>query len=71
MQLAQDQPLFFHDFINLYRITAIFATDTAANAHLETHAGEGVLATWDPYVLIAAKTNLGTPFALPSPDGSA
>jgi hypothetical protein len=42
------------------KITAIFHTDKAANAYLETHKDEGVVACFGDMVLIANLYDRGT-----------
>jgi hypothetical protein len=59
MKLNPDQKLFIYSMGKRLRITAIFHGDDDANAYLERHSDEAVIACADPYVFIANKYDKG------------
>lgn len=60
MPLDPDQSLFFHIYGKAVKITAVFTDVDDANRYmLERQGREGVIASWDGLVLIAACDDLG------------
>jgi hypothetical protein len=57
----KDHKLFFEAMGRRFRLTAIFHSDAEANAHMEANAGQAVIASVGPYVLIADKFDSGVP----------
>lgn len=53
MKMHADQLLQIFSMGKRLRVTAIFHSDAEANAYMEKHPDEGVLASFDPYVFLA------------------
>jgi hypothetical protein len=60
MKLTPHQRLFIDSDVGpRVRVTAIFHDVDAANAHMEQHQDEGVLAVFGPYVFLANNLDKG------------
>lgn len=53
MKMKPEQILHIYSMGKRLRVTAIFHSDAEANAHMERHPDEGVIAAFDPYVFLA------------------
>ncbi len=53
MKMKPDQILQIFSMGKRLRVTAIFHSDAEANAYMEKHQDEGVIAAFDPYVFLA------------------
>lgn len=51
--------LYIRMFGKMVKVTALFAHADMANAYLAEHPGEGVIAEWRGFVVVASNTDLG------------
>lgn len=64
--LSDDHPLYMRGDIGPFiRVTAIATSHDAANAYMEQHPGEGLLAHHEPLCFIAKCSDLGGQFQAP------
>lgn len=53
MKLSGEHILYLRSMGKLFRVTAIFTSDAEANAYMEKHREEGLIAEFKPYLYIA------------------
>ncbi len=63
MRLKAEEMLYVRSMGKLLRVTAVFRTDAEANAHMEKHRDEGLVAEFGELRLIAHLYDQGIPVA--------
>lgn len=59
MILTPEQPLYIHTMGRAFRVNAVFDKTDKANAYLESHPGQGVIAVYGFLIFIATNDDPG------------